>query len=735
MVRGRESFPMTGLMSSVTSNRSDLKIYAISMIRNEGDIILATLNHAAELFDRYLIVDVQSTDGTAETIKAFSEIWPNVSLYSFGIQEKYQSAMMNVLAAEAAAEGADWIFFLDGDEFLNTGGRQALQDYLRAFPHEIMHMPWINLVPSEYGDFGTFDISQEFFWSGRVQPYNKVAVAGTYFANYPSFHIHEGNHWISRDLRQHDIDWSVNLGLTVLHVPVRSAERLRYKISHALRTLNSKHNHQEGEGTHVRKLFELISDGRANSDGLNVIAANYGVHDNETESLDVRALGWPSKRLPDYCRKLIPASVTRRTLAETVRADSALRWDKPDFVKGSLVQGKLDSGVIRIKPQPLMGRERLFRGQFKSLNTDHGDPVSDLDVACFLDAASASFLEPTVLVPSAWCELIPALLALFAICRPRRFVELGVQHGMGFFAACDASERLATHTQCVAVDSWLKSAASGQAASEVFEQFRAELTKHFPTQIFIQARFKDAAACFDEASIDLLDIDGSHSYAAVRQDFETWLPRMSPRGVVVLHNINSQEDGAGVWRLWEELQAAYPSFSLLHSGGLGVVYVGSQTNRISALFALLKKDRAYVSVAREYLKSLGKLSSQAASARDQFFERENQLTRIILRMWQEKTAPEHRSADTDSPDHREAYDTIKGSGLFDEAYYLSTYPDVREAGVDPLRHFLQHGTREFRNPSPSFVTAKYLLDHPEALFARVNPLVHYIASRDDAAKR
>ena len=114
------------------SNDSKLKIYAISMIRNEGDIILPVLNHAANLFDRYIIVDVQSTDGTLETIGSFSQVWPNIELYTCSMQERYQSAMMNALAAKAFNDGADWIFFLDGDDASLGGSLQEAALLLAA---------------------------------------------------------------------------------------------------------------------------------------------------------------------------------------------------------------------------------------------------------------------------------------------------------------------------------------------------------------------------------------------------------------------------------------------------------------------------------------------------------------------------------------------------------------------------------------------------------------------------
>ncbi|WP_162560564.1 hypothetical protein [Methylobacterium durans] len=46
--------------------------------------------------------------------------------------------------------------------------------------------------------------------------------------------------------------------------------------------------------------------------------------------------------------------------------------------------------------------------------------------------------------------------------------------------------------------------------------------------------------------------------------------------------------------------------------------------------------------------------------------------------------------------------------LFDEDYYLRTYPDVRTSGASPYRHFLRTGVRERRNPCAVFDTAYYL---------------------------
>jgi glycosyltransferase involved in cell wall biosynthesis len=69
---------------------------------------------------------------------------------------------------------------------------------------------------------------------------------------------------------------------------------------------------------------------------------------------------------------------------------------------------------------------------------------------------------------------------------------------------------------------------------------------------------------------------------------------------------------------------------------------------------------------------------------------------------------------------------LRKSELFDSTYYLERYPDIREVGVDPAQHYLLHGWRELRDPSPLFGTAQYLYAYPDVAQAQVNPLVHYL---------
>lgn len=63
---------------------------------------------------------------------------------------------------------------------------------------------------------------------------------------------------------------------------------------------------------------------------------------------------------------------------------------------------------------------------------------------------------------------------------------------------------------------------------------------------------------------------------------------------------------------------------------------------------------------------------------------------------------------------------------FDGLWYLSVYPDVREAGIEPVEHFLKHGMDEGRNPNPHFDGAAYIKANPDIEAFPFGPFMHYV---------
>lgn len=187
------------------------------------------------------------------------------------------------------------------------------------------------------------------------------------------------------------------------------------------------------------------------------------------------------------------------------------------------------------------------------------------------------FMRAECTPPSAWTGHIPFAGWLVEATEPAMIVELGTHHGTSYLAFCQAVEANVLPTRCFAVDTWEGDEHSGVYGEEIFAQLHNyHAMKYGGFSRLMRMTFDEAVAYFDDGSIDLLHIDGLHTYDAVRHDFETWLPKLSRRGVIIFHDTCVREREFGVWRFWSEVSKRYPSFEFTHTHGLGVLAVGEE---------------------------------------------------------------------------------------------------------------------------------------------------------------
>jgi hypothetical protein len=70
---------------------------------------------------------------------------------------------------------------------------------------------------------------------------------------------------------------------------------------------------------------------------------------------------------------------------------------------------------------------------------------------------------------------------------------------------------------------------------------------------------------------------------------------------------------------------------------------------------------------------------------------------------------------------------LRKSEHFHGEWYCRMYPDVSEAALDPVRHYIRFGFSEGRWPSPLFDTRYYLRSNEDVLQSGINPLYHFIS--------
>ena len=85
---------------------------------------------------------------------------------------------------------------------------------------------------------------------------------------------------------------------------------------------------------------------------------------------------------------------------------------------------------------------------------------------------------------------------------------------------------------------------------------------------FIKGYFDEIAKVWDKP-IDILHIDGFHSYEAVKNDYETWSKFLNDDGVILFHDTIVEDKSFGVKKFFEEIDL--PKVNFTCSFGLGVV--------------------------------------------------------------------------------------------------------------------------------------------------------------------
>lgn len=141
-------------------------------------------------------------------------------------------------------------------------------------------------------------------------------------------------------------------------------------------------------------------------------------------------------------------------------------------------------------------------------------------------------------------------------------VELGVDRGYSLFCFANAGIQ-----KIYGIDLWEPYQPFGyDNYLPLLQSLTAEHNFQHNVQL-IRGEFTKVAEEWKYGNVDLVHIDGTHNYSAVKKDFETWFPYLNDNGIIIMHDVCVPH--FSVKPYFNEI--SLPKAWFEHSCGLGVV--------------------------------------------------------------------------------------------------------------------------------------------------------------------
>lgn len=560
-----------------------MNIVCYVMMRNESPILDPFLDQLEAFFDFCIIVDHDSTDDSVEKIRSRKDL--NNALYHLKSPGYPQAAIATYFARNLLSNGqADALFFLDCDEFLPFKNRTELESFLLTHSSaDVIRLNWLNCCGTNFDSdnifAGTFERAKD------CSPIQKIILHSSVLNNNPDFSVMQGYHSISEMEREGITVFDCN-DMFLLHIPVQSRTQVAIKLVNGHnRLIRESINLERGLGYHWVDSARELSRLSFKDTALRNLALGYPdfISDCTPESVPL-VFDFPYIHSSyDESTQHVSAQIAGLMELDTTFNDS----ETSSFIlmdsEGEVILTSSSNlhGTMEVNTANDVASERPFVVACGTLGEDYSaliEPLLNL---------------PTKLPVTAWQGHIPFMFVLFKLLEPKIYVELGVHLGASFIAACTAAKSYNIRCQLFGVDTWEGDDHVGHYNGDhIYNELKEYIYGTFPTARLVRDLFSVARSSFSVGSVELLHIDGLHTYDAVKNDFATWIGAMAPSGVVMFHDISVYERGFGVHRFWVELKEHFSTMEFHHSHGLGVLFLDPDDQRIAYLRAISRDEQA-----------------------------------------------------------------------------------------------------------------------------------------------
>jgi GT2 family glycosyltransferase len=327
-----------------------MKLAVVSKIRNEIDIIDPFLRHLGALFDSIYLLDHRSMDGTSEILKSFAQQKPGREYFYLDFNGHFQKQVANLFMQKAFLNGADYLFNLDADEFLQIKDREELEQLLEEINDfdGVGSFNWRNCIPTDF-DSGLFSTTTPIWAPEQQSSYAKVVVGRKFYeiTNH-KIEISQGNHHV---MISHSVYAATKKLGSIIHVPLRSREQAELKVIIKSLAYLAIDNRNTQEGFHNFEMLNQIAKGQLDDNTLRGFTYLYE-KEKKVIPLPEPELFERGYEVSSLERLKIPfsngmniSSNTKKVSANALIANSLINWGKED---PAVIDFVLEEGVIRI---------------------------------------------------------------------------------------------------------------------------------------------------------------------------------------------------------------------------------------------------------------------------------------------------------------------------------------------------------------------------------------------------
>jgi len=275
-----------------------VRVVGFTLVRNEEDVIEASIRHNLRFLDALTVVDHGSDDATPGILASLEREGLPIEVRRDDTLELMQGQVTTAALRRQFADGADLAIPIDADEFLRMPSRERFEHVVAsADPSRHLVMPWLTYLPALEGGG---DIVERLGHARRLEVERHgiyKAIVRRSLLDSPAEEVLTGNHCVGVNGGQSPL-YHVALPSSVAalaHVPVRSVGQFTAKVAVGMLAIHLAGDPNKAIAFHWQEEFDaLLAGNPITAERLAAIVANYSVpKDRRVDPAQVRWIEEP----------------------------------------------------------------------------------------------------------------------------------------------------------------------------------------------------------------------------------------------------------------------------------------------------------------------------------------------------------------------------------------------------------------------------------------------------------